>query len=42
MTTHSSNLAWKSLVGYSPEGRKEWDTTERLSTHTIMLRAYHV
>ena len=24
----------RSLVGYSPCGRKEWDTTERLSTHT--------
>ena len=21
---------WRSLVGYSPQGRKEWDTTERL------------
>ena len=35
MTTHSSSLAWKipwtrSLVGYSPWGRKESDTTERL------------
>ena len=33
MTTHSSILAWKfhgqrSLVGYSPQGRKESDTTE--------------
>ena len=24
----------RSLAGYSPQGRKEWDTTERLSTHT--------
>ena len=36
MATHSSTLAWKShgqrsLVGYSPWGRKELDTTERLS-----------
>ena len=35
METHSSILAWKShglriLVGYSPWGRKELDTTERL------------
>ena len=38
MTTHSSTLAWKirksdglrSLVGYSPWGRKESDMTERL------------
>ena len=35
MATHSSTLAWKShgrrsLVGYSPWGRKESETTERL------------
>ena len=35
MTTHSSILAWKipwtrSLEGYSPQGYKESDTTERL------------
>ena len=37
MATHSSILAWRipwtekpSLVGYSPQGRKELDTTERL------------
>ena len=35
MATHSSTLAWKipwtrSLVGYSPWGRKELDMTERL------------
>ena len=39
MATHSSILAWRihgqgSLAGYSPWGRKESDTTERLSTHT--------
>ena len=39
IATHSSILAWKShgqrsLEGYSPWGRKELDTTERLSTHT--------
>ena len=32
MATHSSTLAWRipwrSLVGYSPWGRKESDTTE--------------
>ena len=33
MATHSSILAWRihgqrSLVGYSPWGRKEWDMTE--------------
>ena len=38
MATHSSIFAWtvhgqRSLVGYSPRGRKESDTTERL-THT--------
>ena len=35
MATYSSTLAWKfhgwrSLVGYSPQGRKESDTTEQL------------
>ena len=35
MAPHSSTLAWKipwtkDLVGYSPWGRKELDTTERL------------
>ena len=38
MATHSSILAWKipwrkSLVGYSPWGRKESDTTEQLFTN---------
>ena len=38
MTTHSSILAWKthgprSLVGYSPWGRKELDMTKRLHFH---------
>ena len=36
MATHSSVLAWKipwtdNLVGYSPWGGKELDTTERLT-----------
>ena len=36
MATHSSILAWKipwmeELVGYSPRGHKESDTTERLT-----------
>ena len=39
MGTHSSILAWrihgqKCLVGYSPWGHKELDTTEQLSTNT--------
>ena len=39
METCSSILPGKShgqrsLVGYSPQGHKELDTTERLSTHT--------
>ena len=38
MAIHSSTIAWKiprtgSLVGYSPWGRKELDTTERLHFH---------
>ena len=38
MATHSSILArkshgWRSLVGYSPWGRKESDTTKRLPFH---------
>ncbi|XP_055441137.1 glomulin isoform X2 [Bubalus kerabau] len=42
MGTHSSSLAWKipcqrSLVGYSPWGRKESDTAEQLSTHAHHL-----
>ena len=37
MATHSSVLPWEipwteSLVGFGPWGRKELDTTERLST----------
>ena len=40
-TTHSSTLAWRihggrSLVGYSPRGRKELDTTERLYLLTYL------
>ena len=35
MATHSSTLAWeshgwRSLAGYSPQGHKELDATERL------------
>ena len=35
MATHSSILAWRIpwVVGYSPQGRKESDTTERLHFH---------
>ena len=40
MATHSSLLAWKIpwtwVVGYSPWGRKELDTTERL--HFLIYR----
>ena len=32
MATHSSILAQRSLVGYSPWGYKESDMTERLNT----------
>ena len=40
MVTHSSILTWgiygqRSLVGYSPQGRKESDTTERLHFHFL-------
>ena len=40
MAPHSSALAWKtqgrrSLVGYSPWGREESDTTERLHFHAL-------
>ena len=40
MTIYSSILAWKihgwkSLVGYSPWGRKESDTTERLHSTSL-------
>ena len=45
MATHSSILAWKipwvrSLVGYSPWGRKELDTTERLHFHFSLWKAW--
>ena len=41
MATHPSTLAWKipwrrSVVGYSPWGRKELDTTERLHFHFFL------
>ena len=39
MVTHPSILAWKShgwsLVGYSPGGRKELDTTEQLHFSSV-------
>ena len=39
MATHSSILAWKipwrSLVGYSPWGHRESDTTEQLHFHFV-------
>ena len=39
MATHSGILAQRSQVGYSPWGRKESDTNERLSTraHTASV-----
>ena len=38
MAIHSSILAWRILmVGYSPWGCKESDTTERLSTAQKMI-----
>ena len=43
MTTHSSTLAWKipwSLVGYSPWGRYELDTTEQLHLTLPYLKTY--
>ena len=47
MATHSSFLPGKSygkrcLVGYSPQGRKELDTTEGLSTHIFCSLAIPV
>ena len=41
MAIHSSILAWESygqrnLLGYSPWGHKELDTTEQLSTRLIL------
>ena len=48
MTTYSSVLAWeipwteRNLVGYSPWGRKELDTTERVRAHTHTRTQYLV
>ena len=44
MAIHSSTIAWKihgqrSLAGYSPWGRKESDTTERLHFHFLIPQA---
>ena len=41
MATHSSILAWRipwteETGGYSPQGHKESDTTERACTHTYL------
>ena len=46
MATHSSILVWKihgqrSLVGYSPWGRKELDTTEHAHTANNLLNHGH-
>ena len=43
MATHSSSLpgeshGWKSLVGYSPGGRKESDTTELSIFHQVLYQ----
>ena len=45
MATHCSILAWRiqshgwrRLVGYSPQGRKESDMTERLHLLTYLLK----
>ena len=42
MATHASILAWRiygqrSLVGYRPQGHKEWDTTEA-TEHSTAVR----
>jgi len=31
----------RSLAGYSPWGRKQWDKTEQLSTHKLHIFAKH-
>ena len=46
MATHASTLAWKfpgrrSLVGYSPWGRKELDTTKQLHFHFEHPESYY-
>ena len=46
MVTHSSILAWKfhrerSLVSYSPCGRKELDVAEPVSTYTHIIKYSH-
>ena len=43
MAIHSSTLAWKipwmeSLVGYSPQGCKESDTTEQLHYSSVYVK----
>ena len=44
MAPHSSTLAWKiptrNLVGYSPWGRKELDTTEQLHFKFTTIKLY--
>ena len=46
MAPHSSTLAWKihgqrTLVGYSPWGREESNTTERLHFHFSLFTFMH-
>ena len=38
MATHSSILAWRSLVGCSPWGHKESDTIEQLTHREFYLQ----
>ena len=47
MTTHSSILAWRipwteNLVGYSPWGHKESDTTEVMEQQHVARRVPHL
>ena len=33
MAIHSSTIAWRSMAGYSPWGRKSWTQLKRLNHH---------
>ena len=41
MATHGKSHGQRSLVGYSPWGHKESDTTERLSNQTQSRSSFH-
>ena len=47
MATHSSNLGsgkshgQRSLMGYSPWGHKELDTTKQLNNNSLMMLSNH-